>query len=84
MDVWRAMISAQGGDAEAALPDGPRDVRGDAPSDGVLTRLDALGVGVAAWRLGAGRARQGEAVQAGAGVEVHARPGTASRQASRC
>jgi thymidine phosphorylase len=46
-----------------------------APSDGVLTRLDALGVGVAAWRLGAGRARQGEAVQAGAGVEVHARPG---------
>jgi thymidine phosphorylase len=46
-----------------------------APSSGVLTRLDAMAVGMAAWRLGAGRATQGEAVQAGAGVEWHARPG---------
>lgn len=42
---------------------------------GVLTRLDAYGVGVAAWRLGAGRARKEDPVQAGAGVELHARPG---------
>ena len=47
----------------------------DLAADGVLTRLDALCVGVAAWRLGAGRARQGEAVQAGAGIELHAKPG---------
>jgi len=46
-----------------------------APSSGVLTRLDAYGVGVAAWRLGAGRARKEDPVQAGAGVELHAKPG---------
>jgi thymidine phosphorylase len=45
----------------------------------VLTRLDAMAVGLAAWRLGAGRARQGEPVQAGAGVEMHAKPGQAVR-----
>ncbi|MEO6470588.1 MAG: thymidine phosphorylase, partial [Aeromicrobium sp.] len=47
----------------------------NAPATGTLTRLDAMGVGVAAWRLGAGRSRPGEAVQAGAGVELHAKPG---------
>ena len=41
----------------------------------MLTRLDALAVGVAAWRLGAGRARQGDPVSAGAGVVLHAKPG---------
>jgi thymidine phosphorylase len=46
-----------------------------APSSGRLTRLDAMAVGMAAWRLGAGRAKQGDAVQAGAGVVWHARPG---------
>jgi thymidine phosphorylase len=47
----------------------------EAESDGVLTRLDALAVGHAAWRLGAGRARKEDPVQAGAGVEIHAKPG---------
>ncbi len=46
-----------------------------APASGVLTRLDAYDVGVAAWRLGAGRARKEDPVQAGAGVELHAKPG---------
>ncbi len=46
-----------------------------APSSGVLTRLDAYDIGVAAWRLGAGRARKEDVVQAGAGVELHAKPG---------
>jgi thymidine phosphorylase len=41
----------------------------------VLTRLDAMAVGMAAWRLGAGRARKEDPVQAGAGVVWHARPG---------
>jgi thymidine phosphorylase len=50
-----------------------------APADGVLTRLDALAVGVAAWRLGAGRARKEDAVQAAAGVEMHAKPGALVR-----
>ena len=46
-----------------------------APTDGVLTRLDALAVGTASWRLGAGRARKEDAVQAGAGILLHAKPG---------
>ena len=46
-----------------------------AERDGVLHSLDALAVGVAAWRLGAGRARKEDPVQAGAGVELHAKPG---------
>jgi thymidine phosphorylase len=75
MDVWRAMVRAQGGDPDAPLPAArcTDDVR--APADGVLTRLDARAVGVAAWRLGAGRARKEDSVQAAAGVEVHVRPG---------
>jgi thymidine phosphorylase len=75
MDVWRRMIAAQGGDPSAALPTARETNVVTAPADGVLVRLDAMAVGLAAWRLGAGRARQGDAVQAGAGVEWHARPG---------
>ena len=79
MDVWRAMVAAQGGDPDAALPTARHTHVLTAEADGVLARLDALAVGVAAWRLGAGRARQGEPVQAGAGVELHLRPGDAVR-----
>ncbi|WP_046506687.1 thymidine phosphorylase [Streptomyces odonnellii] len=75
MDVWRRMIAAQGGDPNAALPVARERHVVTAPSSGVLTRLDAYGVGVAAWRLGAGRARKEDPVQAGAGVELHAKPG---------
>jgi len=75
MDVWRRMISAQGGDPDAPLPTAKETETITAPADGVLTRLDAYAVGVCAWRLGAGRARQGDAVQAAAGVELHAKPG---------
>ncbi|GAA3176688.1 hypothetical protein GCM10020255_068240 [Rhodococcus baikonurensis] len=79
MDRWRAMIAAQGGDPHAALPVARHSDVVTADRDGVLTRLDAMAVGVAAWKLGAGRERQGEAVQAGAGVELHAKPGDAVR-----
>ncbi|MFH8988910.1 thymidine phosphorylase [Streptomyces sp. NPDC017940] len=75
MDVWRRMITAQGGDPDAALPVARETHVVTAPSSGVLTRLDAYDVGVAAWRLGAGRARKEDPVQAGAGVELHAKPG---------
>ncbi|MFD3510972.1 thymidine phosphorylase [Nocardia sp. NPDC058666] len=75
MDHWRTMIQAQGGDPDAPLPVARHTETVLAESTGVLTRLDAMGVGVAAWRLGAGRARQGEKVQAGAGIEMHAKPG---------
>jgi thymidine phosphorylase len=37
--------------------------------------VDALGIGVAAWRLGAGRARKEDPVSATAGVLLHKRPG---------
>ncbi|PVC97838.1 thymidine phosphorylase [Streptomyces sp. CS147] len=75
MDVWRRMISAQGGDPDATLPTACEQHVVTAPASGVLTRLDAYDVGVAAWRLGAGRARKEDPVQAGAGVELHAKPG---------
>jgi thymidine phosphorylase len=75
MDVWRAMIAAQGGDPLAPLPVAAERHVVTAPSSGVLTRLDALAVGVAAWRLGAGRARKEDPVSPGAGVVLHAKPG---------
>ena len=75
MDAWQAMIRAQGGDPDAALPTARESHVVTAPAAGVLTRLDAMAVGLAAWRLGAGRARKEDPVQAGAGVVWHARPG---------
>ncbi|HYH35632.1 MAG TPA: thymidine phosphorylase, partial [Nocardioides sp.] len=75
MDTWRSMIAAQDGDPEAELPTARHSHDVLAPSSGTLTRLDAMAVGMAAWRLGAGRARKEDPVQAGAGVVWHARPG---------
>jgi thymidine phosphorylase len=75
MDTWRAMVRAQGGDPAATLPE-PRTVEVvPAPASGVVQRLDAMGIGVAAWRLGAGRARKEDPVSAGAGVVWHATVG---------
>ena len=79
MDVWTRMIAAQGGDPRAKLPVAKESETVYAPADGVLVELDALAVGVAAWRLGAGRARKEDPVQAGAGVRLHAKPGAAVR-----
>lgn len=75
MDVWRRMIAAQGGDPDAPLPKAREEHVITADQDGWLTELDAMSVGVAAWRLGAGRARKEDPVQAGAGVRMHAKPG---------
>jgi len=75
MDVWRTMIAAQGGDPSADLPVAPEQHVVPAPSTGVLSKLDALAVGVAAWRLGAGRARKEDPVSPVAGIEMHAKPG---------
>jgi len=79
MDAWRRMIRAQGGDPDAELPTAREMHHVLAPADGVLVQLDALAVGVAAWRLGAGRARKEDPVQAGAGVELHHKPGATVR-----
>jgi thymidine phosphorylase len=68
MDAWRAMIAAQGGDPDAPLPRPAEKHVVLAPATGTLTRLDAYAVGVAAWRLGAGRARKEDPVSAAAGV----------------
>jgi thymidine phosphorylase len=75
MDTWRQMIVAQGGDPDAELPVARHSHVVWAERSGLVTRMDALAVGTAAWRLGAGRARRDEAVQAGAGVVMHAKPG---------
>ena len=75
MDVWRRMIAAQGGDPDAPLPRAREVHDVPAPESGVLTGLDAYAVGVAAWRLGAGRARKEDPVSPVAGIELHAKPG---------
>ena len=75
MDVWRRMISAQGGDPDATLPVAKENLVITAQTSGTVLGMDAMAVGLASWRLGAGRTRQGEAVQAGAGIEIHAKPG---------
>jgi thymidine phosphorylase len=69
------MIAAQGGDPDAPLPEAKEKHIVTAPVSGTLAELDALAVGVAAWRLGAGRARKEDPVSAGAGVVLHAKPG---------
>ncbi len=79
MDHWRRMIGAQGGDPSAPLPVAREAHVVVAPASGTLTRLDAYAVGVAAWRLGAGRARKEDSVSAGAGVVMHAKPGDVVR-----
>lgn len=75
MDHWKRMISAQGGDPDAVLPVAREQQVILATQSGIMTKMDAMKVGVCAWRLGAGRSKQGEKVQAGAGVEMHAKPG---------
>jgi thymidine phosphorylase len=75
MDAWRRMIAAQGGDPDALLPRVAETLTVEAPASGVVTRLDAYAVGLAAWRLGAGRARKEDPVSFGAGITLHAKPG---------
>ena len=75
MDTWRAMVSAQHGDPDAPLPTPTHEHTVLAPTSGVLSKLDARAVGEAAWHLGAGRQYQGQAVQATAGIRLHAKPG---------
>ncbi len=75
MDVWRRMITAQGGDPDAPLPVAKETHVVTAPRAGMLVRQDALPFGIAAWRLGAGRARPQDAVQHAAGIDLHAKPG---------
>ena len=75
MDHWRRMVAAQGGDPDAALPTARETHVISASESGIMTKMDAMKVGVSAWRLGAGRSKQGEKVQAGAGIQMHAKPG---------
>ena len=75
MDHWRRMIRAQGGDPDAPLPRAPIVETLTADREGIVTRCDALSIGRAAWRLGAGRANKDDPVSASAGIEVLAKPG---------
>ncbi|RWZ46331.1 thymidine phosphorylase [Labedella phragmitis] len=75
MDSWRAAIIAQGGDPDAPLPVARESHTVTADRSGVLSRQEALPFGIAAWRLGAGRARQQDPVLHAAGIDLHAKPG---------
>ncbi len=83
MDHWRRMIIAQGGNPDAPLPVAKSQHDILATDSGTMTKLDAMAVGVSAWRLGAGRSKQGEKVQAGAGIEMHAKPGEYVRKGEK-
>jgi thymidine phosphorylase len=80
MDSWRATIAAQGGDPDAALPVATESHVVLAESDGMLIHQEALPFGIAAWRLGAGRARAEDAVVHAAGIDLHAKPGDIVRK----
>ncbi|MEV3901331.1 thymidine phosphorylase [Mycobacterium sp. NPDC050551] len=75
MDRFRDLVSAQGGDLTAPLPLGAHTETVTASRGGTMGRIDAMAVGLAVWRLGAGRSAPGEQVQFGAGVHIHRRPG---------
>ena len=77
MDAWRRMIRAQGGDPEAKLPVAREKHVVRAERSGVIREMDALCVGIASWRLGAGRSRKEDPVQAGAGIVIHKQVGDA-------
>ena len=79
MDSWRRMVTAQGGDADAALPVAVEQQEVRAVASGVLVDVDAFAVGLAAWRLGAGRARKEDAVSAAAGVMLRQKRGAVVR-----
>lgn len=80
MDRWRQMIIAQGGDPDAKLPVAKESHTVYAQAEGALLKLDAMDIGLAAWSLGAGRARKEDSVQAGAGVRLHVKPGALVRR----
>ncbi|SNT19352.1 thymidine phosphorylase [Asanoa hainanensis] len=75
MDAWRSMVRAQGGDPDAALPTARETHTVTAAADGFVSAVDAYAIGIAAWRLGAGRARKEDPVSAAAGVVLHRKPG---------
>ncbi|CAG7844762.1 Thymidine phosphorylase [Pseudoclavibacter triregionum] len=77
MDVWRRWVAVQGGDPDAALPQPKESLEVRAERDGVLVEQLALPFGVAAWRLGAGRARKEDAVVHAAGIDLAKKPGDA-------
>ncbi|MCV7223674.1 thymidine phosphorylase [Mycolicibacterium elephantis] len=75
MDRFRRLVAAQGGDATRKLPFGAHIETVTAPRGGTMGNIDAMAVGLAVWRLGAGRSAPGERVQPGAGLRIHRRPG---------
>ena len=75
MDSWRAMITSQGGDVDAPLPKPKESYTVFAESDGYIVQQDALPFGIAAWRLGAGRARKEDPIHHAAGIDLHAKYG---------
>jgi thymidine phosphorylase len=75
LSSYLAMITAQGGDPDAPLPAATHTEVVTADAAGFVRALEARAVGVAAWRLGAGRARKEDPVSASAGVICLAKPG---------
>lgn len=75
LETFEAMVAAQGGDLQAELPQASERMLVTAAQSGYVQAIEARGVGVAAWRLGAGRARKEDAVSMTAGVRCLVKPG---------
>ena len=76
LDVYERWIRAQGGDPDPdALERAPVRRVVAAPHDGVVTRLGALDVGIAALELGAGRRAKDDPVDHAVGVLCFAKRG---------
>ena len=76
--AYERWIRAQGGDPElASLPAAPVVREVTAPRGGVVVRLGALRVGLAALELGAGRRTKDDVIDHAVGIVCHAKRGQA-------
>ncbi|HEX9978746.1 MAG TPA: thymidine phosphorylase [Acidimicrobiia bacterium] len=80
LEKFVEVIGAQGGDPRVVedtslFPAAAGEHVITAPRAGVVTRCDALDLGVAAMRLGAGRATKEDAIDPGVGITVEAKVG---------
>jgi pyrimidine-nucleoside phosphorylase len=76
LEVYERWIRAQGGDPDpAALPQAPFVLPVKAPRAGSVTRLGAIGVGMAALHLGAGRRDKQDEIDHAVGVVCHVKRG---------
>ena len=74
-ETFARMVSAQGGDLDDLQDGGVQSIVIEAPRAGIVQTVDALGIGRAAFELGAGRSKAEDPVDFAVGVIVPTKPG---------